>query len=69
MGNQIIFCGASDYKNINFKLFKVPSSYIIAILSKLDKNLGGWVNIYLSFRDYVDLRNNNKLSFKEFLLN
>lgn len=65
----IIFAGALDYINKNFKILKVPSSYIKANADKLYWNDAGWIIIYLHFKDLIDLRNSANLSFKGFELN
>lgn len=65
----LLFCGAMDYANKEFRLIKVPTKYIIENLSKIDKNRSGWINLYISFQEYKDLRNKNNLVFKQFLIN
>ena len=65
----IIFAGALDYENKNFKLFKVSSQYFLDNINKLDVTDKGWINLYLSFTEYVDVRNKNNLPFKQFLIN
>lgn len=64
----LLFCGALDYSNKEFKVFKIPTSYVLNNLSKVDRTPDGWINIYLSFKDCIDLRNKSNLSFKEFLI-
>lgn len=64
----IIFAGALDYENKNFKLFKVPSQYFLDNINKLDVTNKGWINLYLSFNTYIDLRNKNNLAFEQFIL-
>jgi hypothetical protein len=64
----VIFVGALDYKNEDFRIFKVPTNYLIENFSKID-NRKGWINIYVHFSDLIDLRNKNHLSFKEFVIN
>jgi hypothetical protein len=66
---HIIFCGALDYKNKEFRVLKIPSEYFIDNLSKLDISIGSWVNVYLSFNNLVDLRSKSRLPFKQFLVN
>jgi hypothetical protein len=65
----IIFVGALDYVNKDFKLFKIPSSYIKSNIDNLYKGKNDWIIIYLHLKDFVDVRNKAHLSFKEFELN
>ncbi|WP_345988728.1 phospholipase D family protein [Sulfurimonas sp. HSL1-2] len=66
----IVLAGALDDSNHAFKLFKIPTQYIIDHLDKLDCNAEGrMINIYLSIEDHIDLRNDYHLSFKEFCIN
>lgn len=67
--DYIIFVGALDYKNEDFRVFKVPTNYLIENISIIDKNKNGWINIYVHLSDLIDLRNRNNLSFKEFVIN
>jgi len=64
----IIFAGALDYENKKFEIFKIPSKYILDNINKIDVTKKGWINIYLSFHEYIDLRNKNNLSFKQFIV-
>jgi len=64
----IMFCGALDYQNNDFRVLKIPSTYIVENFSKLDVSAGSWINIYLSFDKLVDLRCKSRLSFKQFLI-
>ena len=65
----IVFAGALDSANENFKIFKVPSSYIKSNIDNISMTERGWINIYLHFTDFVDVRGKKSLSFKEFVLN
>lgn len=65
----IIFAGALDYENKDFKLFKVPSSYIKSSINNLYMKKDGWIIIYLHLKDFVDIRKKERVSFKEFELN
>lgn len=62
----IVFAGATDYVNGNFKVYRVPMAYIRKNLKHLSVTKGGWINIYLSFKDSKDLRHPDNLSFSEF---
>ncbi len=64
----IIFAGALDYKNKKFEIFKVPSKYFLDNIDKIDMTARGWINLYLSFDDYIDLRNEHNLPFKQFIV-
>lgn len=67
--NYVIFVGALDYKNKDFRVFKVPTNYLIENISKIDIT-SGWVHLYVHFSDLIDLRNKkNNLPFKEFVIN
>lgn len=66
--DYVVFVGALDYKNKDFRIFKVPTNYLIENISKID-NRNGWINIYVHFSNLIDLRNRNNLSFKEFVIN
>ena len=65
---HIIFCGALDYQNKDFKVLKIPSKYFIDNLSKVDISSDSRINIYLSFDGLFDLRHKSSLSFKRFLV-
>ncbi|HLM01922.1 MAG TPA: hypothetical protein VK400_12780 [Pyrinomonadaceae bacterium] len=65
----IVFAGALDYVNEDFRLFKVPSSYIKANISNLFMDKNGWIIICLHLKDFVDVRKKAHVSFKEFELN
>jgi hypothetical protein len=67
--DYIIFTGALGYENKDFKIFKVPSQYIKDNLNHLDINTKGWIIIYLSINESIDLRHKDNLSFKDFKLN
>ena len=64
----IVFAGALDYENKKFIIFKVPSKYFLENIDKIDMTEQGWINLYLSFDDYIDLRNENNLPFKQFIV-
>lgn len=65
----IVFVGALDYENRSFKVFKVPSSYLLQNIDKIDTNDDGWINLYVHIEKLIDIRNKNNLSFSKFLLN
>ena len=65
----IIFIGALDYLNENFKIFKVPTSYLLQNIDKIDMTEKGWINLYVHMKDLIDLRNINNLSFCDFAIN
>jgi hypothetical protein len=65
----IVFAGALDRANRNFKLLKVPTSYLRQNLSKVDTTDDGWINLYIHMRDLVDIRNPAGLSFQQFAVN
>ncbi|MBS1793289.1 MAG: hypothetical protein JSS81_05515 [Acidobacteria bacterium] len=64
----IIFAGALDYINREFKIFKVPADFLKANRDKLDINSKGWTNLYIHIKDFVDLRHPANLSFREFVV-
>lgn len=65
----IILVGALDYGNKNFRVFKVPTSYLIKSFDKIDSDKNGWINLYVHMTELIDLRNSNNLSFREFAIN
>lgn len=65
----IVFAGALDYVNKNFRVIKVPTSYLLQNVDKIDMTKGEWINLYVHMRDLIDLRNNNNLSFRDFAIN
>lgn len=65
----IVFAGALDYTNKNFKIIKVPSSYLISHMKSIDMNSKGWIILYVHFNNLVDLRHEANLSVKDFALN
>jgi len=66
----ILFAGAEDYKNNNFKLLKVPSSFLKENLKNFDVNANGlMINLYIVFDTYVDMRSDAHVNFKDFLIN
>jgi hypothetical protein len=65
----IVLVGALDYLNKNFRIFKVPTSYLLQNIDKIDMTENGWINLYVQMRDLIDLRNNNNLSFRDFAKN
>lgn len=65
----IIFVGALDYENKDFRVFKVPAAYLLQNIDKIDKSKDGWINLYVHMTSLVDLRNSNHLSFHEFVIN
>ena len=65
----IVFIGALDYENKNFRVFKVPTAYLLHNLDKIDRGKNGWINLYIHLTDLIDLRNSNHLPFREFAIN
>jgi hypothetical protein len=65
----IVFVGALDYANKNFRIFKVPTAYLLQNFDKIDRSKDGWINLYVHMKDLIDLRNSNNLSFCEFAIN
>lgn len=65
----IIFVGALDYENKNFKVLKVPSEFLKSNKDKIDINSKGWTILYIHFKDLRDLRHPANLSFREFSVN
>lgn len=65
----IIFAGALDYENKEFKILKVPTEFLKANKDKIDITSQGWTNLYIHFNDLADLRHPANLSFKEFAVN
>ena len=65
----IVFAGALDYVNMDFAIFKVPMRWIRDHIEHLDIVAGGWIFIYLTMRDHIDLRHKDNLSFASFRLN
>jgi hypothetical protein len=65
----IVFVGALDYANKNFRVFKVPTAYLLQNIEKIDKSKDGWINLYVQMRELIDLRNSNNLSFRDFAIN
>src|SRR4051812_7363764 len=45
----IIFVGARDYENKDFKILKVPTQFLKANKGKIDINERGWTNLYIHF--------------------
>lgn len=68
-GEFIVFAGALDYVDKNFRVLKVPTSYLLQNIDKIDMTKDGWINLYVHMRDLIDLRNNNNLSFRDFAIN
>jgi hypothetical protein len=65
----LMFCGALDYSNSDFRLLKVPTAYVLANLSEVDMVKDEWINLYISFEGFVDLRSKKNLSFSNFVVN
>ncbi len=65
----IILVGALDYENKNFRVFKVPTAFLLKNFDKIDSDKNGWINLYIHSVDLIDLRNSNNLSFREFAIN
>ena len=64
-----VFVGALDKENQNFKVFKVPTAFLKANLSKMSKTGEGWVNLYIHIEDFNDLRKSAGLSLGKFAVN
>lgn len=67
--DYIVIVGALDYTNTDFKVFKIPTSYILENRDKISVSGAGMVNFYLDFTNYVDLRTPARLPFGQFALN
>jgi len=65
----IVFVGALDYLNKNFRVLKVPTSYLLQNIDKIDMTENGWINLYVHMGNLIDMRTNNKLSFRNFAIN
>ncbi len=65
----IVFAGALDYDNKEFKILKVPTEFLKSNKHKIDINGKGWAILYIHFNDFVDLRHPANLSFSEFAVN
>lgn len=62
---SFVFSGALDYENKNFKLIKVPTSFLINNLNSFDVNANAhMVNLYILFDSFVDVRTSTKVDFK-----
>lgn len=66
--NFIVFAGALDDTNKNFRILKVPTSYLLQNIDKLD-NFGEKKTMYIHIKDLIDLRNENHLPFSDFAIN
>ena len=69
LGDFIVFAGALDYENQAFRIFKVPTRYLLDNLDNLDVTPSGGINIYLHMNDLVDVRNPAGLPFGHFAVN
>jgi len=65
----IVFAGAKDYINKDFKLFKVPTSYLLSNLKKISMTDDGWIHLYIHTTTYVDVRSKSGVSFVKFAVN
>ncbi|OQW75517.1 MAG: hypothetical protein BVN35_07590 [Proteobacteria bacterium ST_bin11] len=65
----IVFVGALDYTNKDFRVFKVSTEYLLQNIEKIDKSKDGMINLYVHMKDLIDLRNKHNLSFRDFALN
>jgi len=65
----IVLVGALDYSNKNFRLLKVPTSYLLQNIDKIDMTKDEWINLYIHMEDLIDLRDSNNLSFRDFAIN
>lgn len=65
----IVFVGALDYINKDFRVFKVPTEYLLQNINKIDKSKDGMINLYVHMKDLIDLRNKHNVSFRDFAIN
>lgn len=65
----LILAGSLDNTNTEFKVFKIPTSYVLANLDKLDVGSRGMINLYIDFKSFEDLRNDARLPFGQFAVN
>lgn len=65
----IVFIGALDYINKDFRVFKVPTEYLLKNINKIDKSKDGMINLYVHMKDLIDLRNKHNVSFRDFAIN
>lgn len=65
----VIFIGALDGLDRDFRVFKVPSSFLLANLGHIDMNADGWINLHINTESFVDLRHPSGLSFAAFAVN
>lgn len=65
-----VFSGAQDYENKNFKLIKVPTTFLKNHINDFDVNANGlMVNLYILFESFIDARSDAQVDFKEFVYN
>jgi hypothetical protein len=66
----IVFAGALDYINRDFRIFKVPSSVILSNLEKINIDSKGWINLYIDMNTLIDSRHQpGQFSFEGYELN
>lgn len=70
LGNDdyIVFAGALDYNNEDFRIYKVPVDFIKNNLQHL-YNKEGFIVLYITIESSIDIRTKNKISFSAFRLN
>ncbi len=67
--DYIVVAGAQDDTNTDFKVFKIPTRYLLENKDKISVSGNRVVNLYLDFVNFVDLRNPARLPFGQFALN
>jgi len=67
--DYIVFVGALDYINKDFRVFKVPTAYLLQNIDKIDKSKEGMINLYVHMKNLIDLRNKHNVSFSDFTVN
>jgi len=65
----VIFAGALDYENKDFKILKVPTRYLSDNMSRLDMTADGWINLYIRMSDLINIRKDSGLPFNQFAQN
>ena len=66
--DYVILAGALDYTNTEFRIYKVPVSFIKKNLIHF-YNKNGHVMLYITMKDSIDIRVKNNISFDEFRIN
>jgi hypothetical protein len=65
----VVFAGALDYENKNFKILKVPTRYLSDNISRIDMTADGWMNLYIRMSDLINIRKDSGLPFGQFSIN